>query len=449
MKIRDILLEVTNRVRPLLVKIAAKNNLDTSAAELFEKSIDSITENPNYQQWLAQQLVSYSYQNPAMDIDDWAKFFNSKNWLDLKSALDNFLSQKDKLSEKNINKYSMSEVLDKFSDENFKVFGEVSSTLLRIDPRQLDGVKLVKSVGGVKTYEVSQANSLAELGRGSKWCTRAGYKECRAEYYIDTYGITFVATVNGRLVSQWTPLAGQVKDINNDDLNVVKYGSQLYHCDGAASVVIDYLKRGLENSFEAFTLYIRDMLPGKDSLVESFLEDSMADIKNLSKDYSKMILDLCILYSNKISARWAQLEGLLTGIQTYNYNNLAFLYDAISGYSAAHDWPEANSVMYIVRDRLRQSSPYYYDFSFKVVPETYEYAGKSVETFAFDVGFNVEDGNVTDFDVIDFDAFDASNNRIAFSAYESVQVKRILLEEYESLILETVYDALANDSIEL
>lgn len=81
-----------------------------------------------------------------------------------------------------------------------------------------DGVKVVQKKGPYVTLEISDVKALKELGEGTKWCTRGSHPDCKAEYYIETFGKVYIIFQNGRPVLQYAPYLIEIKDIDNNNV---------------------------------------------------------------------------------------------------------------------------------------------------------------------------------------------------------------------------------------
>ncbi len=444
MKISDILLEATNRVKHTIAKMVDNHQLGPEMLKYFEERIDYITDNPNYQQWLSRQLLKHSEENRELDAEGWKDLLDSENWDILKEALKNFISVKEKLPEKDINKYTIRDVSRNFSDANFMVLGNHPSTLLRVDPEDLAGTELVKDEGGVKTYAISSAEALEQIGLGSKWCTREDYPNCQASYYINTYGKTYVATMNGRLVSQWTPYADEMKDINNDDFDVAGYGADLFYSDEITKDMINNFKELPFGSYNVFANYLDRIVPGRDQMIERFLNEGLANFslsRGLFDPRNRMLLSICVKYAKKTKSRWKELEGIMTSIQTNNYDNLVFLYNLVSEYVRDHRWPEANQLMYKTHAKANAASPYSDELTFKLRPGDVDLKAYEELAFTTTISFRYHgDESDMEYTVTDIDAYDDDGGKVLLSAYDIDIIAEYILDNYAEDIRERIYE---------
>jgi len=132
----------------------------------------------------------------------------------VKETLTNFQKYQRNLDIKDILKYDSLHVLETalepYLDSVSKRQGGNN-----VNPLSLPGVELIFDNGDVKSYKVSDIESLKGIGEGTKWCTRRSYPDCKAEYYIKQYGWIGVVYKNGKPFIQYTPDYEQVMDVND------------------------------------------------------------------------------------------------------------------------------------------------------------------------------------------------------------------------------------------
>lgn len=445
MRISDILLEVANRIKPVLAKIVKNHNLDPETLEFIEERIDYITDNPNYQQWLSKELLKHSEENPDLDADGWKELLGSEKWHDLKSALKNFISVKDKLPEKDISKYRIRDISRNFSDDNFKEFGNHPSTLLRVTPEDLDGVEVVKKEGGIKTYSVSEPDALEQIGQGSKWCTRAEFRgdQSQAAYYIDTYGKTYVGTMNGRLVAQWTPNAGEMKDINNDDFEVENFGTELFYSDEITKNILKDLKDFKEGAYDAFVNYMHNIMPGKDRLIENFFNESLSKFdykRGLFDPTNRILLDICVQYTAKSKTRWKELETILSSIKTNDYDNLLFWYNIVNEYTRIHRWPEASQLLYHINVKTKDANPYSDEFTFELKPGSIDIKKFEEYFFTVEISYSLDREDETiEYAITDIEAVDDNGKKVMISAHNIDVLSEYIVDNMDDEIRDDIY----------
>lgn len=124
--------------------------------------------------------------------------------------------------EGDINSYERISDLRKKLDELQKRTGDDSDkgvgSKLQFNPN-MPGIKLFKKDGELKVWEVTDEDALAQIGKGTKWCTREDAPGgCQAEYYLKQHGKIYVITDAGKVIAQYTPDYSQVLNINDAPL---------------------------------------------------------------------------------------------------------------------------------------------------------------------------------------------------------------------------------------
>ena len=121
--------------------------------------------------------------------------------------------------EKDINKYrDLNQLETEIS--KFTGTGSKSGGYLQYNPLSLPGVQQVKTLkDGTQMFKISNADSLAKLGIGTKWCTREDYGSSNmSSRYINQYGFLYLFTKDGKPVIQMTPDLNQVMDVNDEQI---------------------------------------------------------------------------------------------------------------------------------------------------------------------------------------------------------------------------------------
>ncbi len=89
-----------------------------------------------------------------------------------------------------------------------------------INPVNLPGVTwLADGPGNMKFYNVRNADSLAQIGEGTKWCTRKSFPNCQAWNYLNRFGSLIVGYKDGKPYIQMNPDYSQANDVN--DVNII------------------------------------------------------------------------------------------------------------------------------------------------------------------------------------------------------------------------------------
>jgi len=133
----------------------------------------------------------------------------------VKEALNNFIKYQRNLVIKDILKYDSLHGLETALEP---FLGSISKRQggNNINPFGLPGVKLLIDKGNIKTYQISDVESLKDMGEGTKWCTRRSYPDCQAEHYIEQYNWIGVIYKDGKPFIQFTPDYSQVMDVNDE-----------------------------------------------------------------------------------------------------------------------------------------------------------------------------------------------------------------------------------------
>jgi hypothetical protein len=95
------------------------------------------------------------------------------------------------------------------------ILGIQSLAVSHCGAEDMPGVEVVSRHGPYTILRVSDAGSLALLGEGTKWCTRASYADSQSKAYIKRYGCIYIVFEYGVPVVQYTPDFGQVMDTSN------------------------------------------------------------------------------------------------------------------------------------------------------------------------------------------------------------------------------------------
>ena len=234
--------ELIKRLHALTQKVVDKFNQfantdgRTSAnpftVRMVSSFIELITSNPNYQEWLLRQSLA----NP--------EYFTTVDQNDLKKLLADFLNFQHQLPNPNINNYTVQE-LAKEIDEIYQAeigLPRLPNTRLRIkNPQELPGVTLEATEGSIKVYKVTDPTSLAELGEGSKWCTRKSYPKCRAATYLQQ-SAQIILAYKDRLIAQFAEDLSEIKNLENEPLEPEELAKLLPS---------SYIEKQIQNNIEA------------------------------------------------------------------------------------------------------------------------------------------------------------------------------------------------------
>jgi hypothetical protein len=84
-----------------------------------------------------------------------------------------------------------------------------------INPETLPGVKKTYERPDLTVFNVTDPKSLAEMGEGTKWCTRKSFQNCMAASYIKNQGSINVGYRDGKPFVQYNPDFSMVNDVND------------------------------------------------------------------------------------------------------------------------------------------------------------------------------------------------------------------------------------------
>lgn len=179
------------------------------------------------------QELSYKHDKPPLEITDNCKSISHKYWKwilklwyynkiilpedkhRIRTALDNFQQVYHQLppDQKSIDRYNTITELENLVKP---ILGIKPSTKVHKNIESFPGVEIISRNGPYLIAEITDSDSLAELGKGTKWCTRNGYPGDIAGEYLRDYGSMLIIFQNGRPLIQFTPDYDQIHDINDD-----------------------------------------------------------------------------------------------------------------------------------------------------------------------------------------------------------------------------------------
>lgn len=337
MRLSRILLEtIIKRLQPLLDKKAVELNVDK---ENLASSIEYISDNPNFQQWLLSKFTA----------DDVSRA------TEIKAAIEEFQRNRHKLANTNLASYSISGLLGLFNANG--VLSKYPSADFRVDdPLALAGVEVFEGSGPMVAFIVSDAESLKVMGEGSKWCTRGSFHDCRAEIYIRDNGPQIIVVYNGRLIAQFSSDLEEIKNQENRSIklsDLVKMGlsvEKLFELE---------LGRNADTLSYAFNVFIA--YGGGPDVIPHILKISDERIKagllfNVCKSSQKRIEaverfiinipEIAVKYADiVIGGRWPEMEKL-NGVNKADLNEQDI--DSIRWYRYTYmsdSWPEADELL--------------------------------------------------------------------------------------------------------
>jgi hypothetical protein len=228
---------------------------------------------PDYWQWV---------------LRNWAeKRFNTdpETQENITNILGNFRKLKNRMTSTNdIYKYKD---IDEINNVVSKYFvDEIGANQINVKKRlpmekvlSMKGVRQVKQDGPYTTIEITDKNSLEELGEGSNsWCTRKSYGlRCRSDESIIQYGKVYMVLENGAPVVQYSPTYDQIQDINDRFIQVGgKIASIIIPPDFSKSDderIYNYVENVIGNNIENAPEIVKENIKKNPDLFWAFSSD--------------------------------------------------------------------------------------------------------------------------------------------------------------------------------
>lgn len=211
MKLFYLLFEALNINTMRQLKIVA-SELDIPEDKLAS-IINDIDPTNKYVEWVLRQI---RFQNIRVPED------NNR----VKEVINQFKQHQSRLPQRDLNQYKtihdVEEALDTVTGTGSKREGA-----FQVNPEELPGVKLINQDGDYKLWEVSDPESLAIMGEGTKWCTRKSYKDCQAKSYIDDQTVIYIISQSNTPIIQFTPDFEQVMDRSDNSIDLTKFTNLL------------------------------------------------------------------------------------------------------------------------------------------------------------------------------------------------------------------------------
>lgn len=319
--------------RPQILKVIEKIGID---GEDLVQNLNNIDPSGKYTSWILKQIY---YKNIIVPEDNHR----------IKETLSFFQENKRRLTHKDINQYRTIFDLEKEIEGLYT--GSKRQNKFQVDPRSLPGVKIINSNGQYVLWAISNARSLAEMGEGTKWCTRKSYPDCYAEYYINKYGLIFIISDDNRPIIQFDYSLEDVEDISGKDVDNL-YGFQELLKPLGDEVLKQRMFKALINYYK---LVIQDVWPEADKLVLSFMADGTIDY-----EYEEWI-ELFII---EVKGRWEEAEPIIA-----HNKDIAFWY---ASEILKRRWPEAEKT---ILEHIIEG-----DYSYKIF-DYLELAGEPIPAF--------------------------------------------------------------------
>jgi hypothetical protein len=137
-------------------------------------------------------------------------------------ALTSFKKKQNTLQQKDLNKYTSLHHLEE-ALESVSAITTKRQKGFQYNPQSLPGVKILNRVGNETLFEITNADSLAKMGLGTKWCTREDYPDCQSTAYIEDNGQVYLISENNRPKIQFTPDLDQFMDVNDEPVPIDAY----------------------------------------------------------------------------------------------------------------------------------------------------------------------------------------------------------------------------------
>jgi len=149
--------------------------------------------------WLLNQV----YNNiVSLDKEDLAE---------VQTLIQTFEKIKKNLEFKDINQFKSIGILQKTVDK----FMETQTVESQADIEKYPNTQTIKTVGPYSIIKTSNPEAVAEIGVGTKWCTRKGYNPCQASRYINKFDHIYIMLKDYKPILQWDPKFNEIKDAQN------------------------------------------------------------------------------------------------------------------------------------------------------------------------------------------------------------------------------------------
>jgi len=174
-------------------------------------------------------------------------------------------------------------------------------------------------------YIVEDAESLKDLGEGSKWCTRRSFHSPQAEIYLGDHGPQIVVVYNGRLIAQFSADLEEIKNQENDDIGLNDLFAMGISREKVYGLVV-YMKP------DSLSKFIRKHLGGSAGRIK-VIEDAI--LGGGKESLGKLVVPYC----KAVGERWPEGERALLSSGLF-HTIFEYAADVIGG-----EWPEAEGVL--------------------------------------------------------------------------------------------------------
>lgn len=248
--------------------------------------------------WVLNQLYKDLQQNIKFNLDSYIN--------EIIPVLQTFDKVKKKLPSNDINKYKNIEELmtavQPYKELTSVSLGRDVSKILEL-AEEYESAILINKDGPVSTYAITDDETLADIGMGTKWCTRADYPECAAYDYIAEYGVVYVMLVNNKPFIQYTPDYQQIMYINDKPVEEPEH---------LKLIPRPQLDENLSDAIEYSINVMQEPWPKLEEKISRINEEKLGDRAN---DFSKLqsvmeVLAAALEYMKKFynGERWIELE---------------------------------------------------------------------------------------------------------------------------------------------
>lgn len=156
--------------------------------------------------WLLNQVY-----NNIVSIDE-------EDLEDVQQIIQKFEKIKKNLDFKDINQFKSIGALQNAVDQ----FLEAQTLESQADIEKYPNTQTIKTVGPYSIIKTSNPDALAEIGAGTKWCTRKDYNPCQADRYINKFGHIYIMLKNYKPILQWDSKFNEINDAQNIAANKSK-----------------------------------------------------------------------------------------------------------------------------------------------------------------------------------------------------------------------------------
>jgi hypothetical protein len=244
-----------------LEKIASKTGLTPEQVDDIVKRI-----NPNHWRWVLNNWYNDSFDPQDSEVQE-----------KIKDAIEEFEQKKERIGTNDIQKFKRIEDLKKemsrfINLDKDQIILNKKRSIEEI--KNMKGVEVVSEKGPYTTINVSDFDTLAELGEGSRsWCTRGTSPECYAPRYISEFGSVNIVFENGAPIIQYSPDYSMITDINNNSLETGSELALLIPPPKQPEYAKDYINNVIEKENENIPDEIKNEIKNNPDLYWHFISN--------------------------------------------------------------------------------------------------------------------------------------------------------------------------------